>query len=42
MCSIKAPVARMRMVYDNILKIVANKEASFDGNFKRFFIFTFD
>ena len=42
MGNIKAPVARMPMVYDNILKIVANKEASFDGNVKRCFILTFE
>ena len=35
----KGSVARMRLVYDTILKGVSSKDASFSGDFKRFYFF---
>lgn len=36
----KGSVARMKLVYDNILKEVSNKDASFSGDFKGFYSVT--
>lgn len=35
----KGSVARMKLVYDTILKGVSSKDASFSGDFKRFYFF---